>query len=128
MFGKRPPGAGDQGLRAPPPAPAGGVAVATRPQRVEPGGANESNNRLDAVRASQNAAAAAQQKAAATPKATPGLAQLHAAQPATAEVVREQSDYYHATKTTIFNALLNTIDLSQLAQLDIKAAAEEIKD
>jgi pilus assembly protein CpaF len=26
-------------------------------------------------------------------------------------VVREQSDYYHATKTTIFNALLNTIDL-----------------
>jgi pilus assembly protein CpaF len=128
MFGKRPPGSGDQGLRAPPPAPAGGVALATRPQRVEPGaasGANESSNRLDAVRNSQNATAAAQK---ATPKATPGLAQLHAAQPATAEVVREQTDYYHATKTTIFNALLNTIDLSQLAQLDIKAAAEEIKD
>ncbi len=128
MFGKRPPGSGDQGLRAPPPAPVGGVALATRPQRVEPNapsGGNESSNRLDAVRNSQNASAAAQK---ATPKATPGLAQLHAAQPATAEVVREQSDYYHATKTTIFNALLNTIDLSQLAQLDIKAAAEEIKD
>jgi pilus assembly protein CpaF len=46
----------------------------------------------------------------------------------TTQVVREQSDYYHATKTTIFNALLNTIDLSQLAQLDLKAAAEEIRD
>ncbi len=43
-------------------------------------------------------------------------------------MVREQSDYYHATKTTIFNALLNTIDLGQLAQLDLKAAAEEIRD
>ena len=87
MFGKRPPGSGDQGLRAPPPPPSGGVALATRPQRVEPGaaaGANESSNRLDAVRNSQNATAAAQK---ATPKATPGLAQLHAAQPATAEVV-----------------------------------------
>ena len=39
------------------------------------------------------------------------------------EIVREQSDYYHATKTTIFNALLNTIDLAQLAQLDAKPAA-----
>ena len=43
-------------------------------------------------------------------------------------MVREQSEYYHATKTTIFNALLNTIDLSQLAQLDQKQAAEEIRD
>ncbi|MBH9807699.1 CpaF family protein, partial [Clostridioides difficile] len=31
-------------------------------------------------------------------------------------------------KTTIYTALLNTIDLSQLAQLDAKAAAEEIRD
>jgi pilus assembly protein CpaF len=45
-----------------------------------------------------------------------------------AEIVREQSDYYHATKTTIFNALMNTIDLAQLAQLDTKAASEEIRD
>ena len=118
MFGKRPPG--DQGLRAPPPAPAGGVAVATRPQRVEPGAGAPPP---DAARPAANPAAAKP-----TPKATPGLAQLHASQPATTEVVREQSDYYHATKTTIFNALLNTIDLSQLAQLDLKAAAEEIKD
>ena len=44
------------------------------------------------------------------------------------QVIHEQSDYYHATKTTIYTALLNTIDLSQLAALDSKAAAEEIKD
>src|SRR5690606_31915830 len=61
------------------------------------------------------------------PRATAGLEQLKQAQ-AVAEVVREQSDYYHATKTTIFNALMNTIDLAQLAQLDQKAASEEIRD
>ena len=32
------------------------------------------------------------------------------------------------TKTTIFNALINTIDLAQLAQLDPKTAGEEIRD
>ena len=63
----------------------------------------------------------------AGPKPTAGLEQLKKAQ-AVAEIVREQSDYYHATKTTIFNALMNTIDLSQLAQLDQKAASEEIRD
>src|SRR5690606_29589450 len=63
----------------------------------------------------------------AGPRATAGLAQLKNAQ-AVAEIVREQSDYYHATKTTIFNALMNTIDLAQLAQLDQKAASEEIRD
>ncbi len=43
-----------------------------------------------------------------------------------AEVVR--SDGYFQTKTTIFNALIDTIDLSQLAQLDPESAAEEIRD
>ena len=66
-------------------------------------------------------------KTAPGPKATPGFEQLKKAQ-AVAEIVREQSDYYHATKTTIFNALMNTIDLAQLAQLDTKAASEEIRD
>ncbi|MBU4197702.1 MAG: CpaF family protein, partial [Alphaproteobacteria bacterium] len=61
------------------------------------------------------------------PKSTPGFEQLKKAQ-AGAEIVREQADYYHATKTTIFNALMNTIDLAQLAGLDPKAAAEEIRD
>ncbi len=78
-------------------------------------------------------AAHASQKAASTgsgPKLTSAFEQLRAAQGggATADIVREQSDYYHATKTTIFNALINTIDLAQLAQLDLKTAGEEIRD
>ncbi len=39
-----------------------------------------------------------------------------------------QSEQYYATKTTIFNALIDTIDLSQLAQLDAESAREEIRD
>ncbi len=38
------------------------------------------------------------------------------------------SEEYYAIKTTIFNALIDTIDLSQLAQLDTDSAAEEIRD
>ncbi len=42
--------------------------------------------------------------------------------------VNTQSEQYYATKTTIFNALIDTIDLSQLAQLDAESAREEIRD
>ncbi len=127
MFGKRA-GAADQ-IAPPPPAPAGGVEIATRPQRVEP-----------AQRGAEPKPATAPAKRAGAPaapglKVTAGLEQLRAAQNGVTstsgvvtQIVREQSDYYHATKTTIYTALLNTIDLSQLAQLDQKAAAEEIRD
>ncbi|HYC74616.1 CpaF family protein [Brevundimonas sp.] len=90
--------------------------------------ASEAADRLDALASRPRPAAAAPTpKNAPGPKATPGFEQLKKAQ-AVAEIVREQSDYYHATKTTIFNALMNTIDLAQLAGLDPKAAAEEIRD
>ncbi len=42
--------------------------------------------------------------------------------------VNQHSEQYYATKTTIFNALIDTIDLSQLAQLDTDSAREEIRD
>ncbi len=42
--------------------------------------------------------------------------------------VGNRSDSYFQTKTLIFNALIDTIDLSQLAQLDAEAASEEIRD
>ena len=88
-------------------------------------------DRLDALAARPRPApepeVQARPKNAPGPKPTAGLEQLKKAQ-AVAEIVREQSDYYHATKTTIFNALMNTIDLAQLAQLDQKAASEEIRD
>ncbi|MBL4595147.1 MAG: Flp pilus assembly complex ATPase component TadA [Robiginitomaculum sp.] len=47
--------------------------------------------------------------------------------PAQAEAAPRSEEYY-AIKTTIFNALIDTIDLSQLAQLDTTSAAEEIRD
>ena len=42
--------------------------------------------------------------------------------------VEERSEQYYQTKMTIFNALIDTIDLSQLAQLDADSAREEIRD
>jgi len=71
--------------------------------------------------------AAEAQRRGPGPRATPAFEQLKKAQQVT-EIVREQSEYYHATKTTIFNALMNTIDLAQLAQLEQKVAAAEIRD
>ncbi|NIJ40775.1 pilus assembly protein CpaF [Parvibaculum indicum] len=40
----------------------------------------------------------------------------------------ERSENYYQIKTTIFNALIDTIDLTQLAQLDTESAREEIRD
>src|SRR5271156_3978874 len=39
-----------------------------------------------------------------------------------------RSDEYYQIKTTIFSALIDTIDLAQLAQLDPESAREEIRD
>ena len=93
------------------------------PPSTAPAGAD----RLDALAARPKAPPPPPRAGGPGPKATPGFEQLKKAQ-AVAEIVREQSDYYHATKTTIFNALMNTIDLAQLAHLDQKAASEEIRD
>jgi pilus assembly protein CpaF len=130
MFGKRsteearPNGAGrGTALKAPPPAPLEGAEIATRPQKLD---ALAPKADLPAVRAEAPAPKAG-------PKNTAGFEQLKAANASTGDgpvtaIVREQSDYYHATKTTIFNALINTIDLGQLAQLDVKSAGAEIRD
>ncbi len=39
-----------------------------------------------------------------------------------------RSEQYYDVKTTVFNALIDTIDLTQLAKLDPDAAREEIRD
>jgi len=112
VFGKRP---SDQAAppqrQAPPPAVAGGAPIPTRPQRMGPTPAPPADGRRPAPGS-----------------APPADRKLAASVAAPTEIVREQSDYYHATKNTIFNALLNTIDLAQLAQLDAKSAADEIRD
>ena len=42
--------------------------------------------------------------------------------------VDNRTDDYYQIKTTIFSALIDTIDLAQLAQLDVDSAREEIRD
>jgi pilus assembly protein CpaF len=42
--------------------------------------------------------------------------------------IDSRSEQYYEVKTTIFNALIDTIDLAQLAQLDAASAREEIRD
>jgi pilus assembly protein CpaF len=46
----------------------------------------------------------------------------------TQEVQRKHSEEYYDVKTTVFNALIDTIDLTQLAKLESAAAREEIRD
>jgi pilus assembly protein CpaF len=41
---------------------------------------------------------------------------------------RRRSDNYYDVKSSIFSALIETIDLSQLAKLDMESAREEIRD
>ena len=45
-----------------------------------------------------------------------------------ARAQRERNDSYYDTKSQVFSALIDTIDLSQLAKLDADAAREEIRD
>lgn len=52
----------------------------------------------------------------------------HEPKPEPVRKISQQTDQYYATKTAIFNALIDTIDLSQLAQLDTESAREEIRD
>jgi pilus assembly protein CpaF len=45
-----------------------------------------------------------------------------------AETQRRHSEEYYDVKTTVFNALIDTIDLTQLSKLDSVTAREEIRD
>ncbi|MBW3560260.1 MAG: Flp pilus assembly complex ATPase component TadA, partial [Proteobacteria bacterium] len=127
---------------APPPAPAGGPVVATRPQPKPLGGDEDgfgADDEFIVVQPRRETSAALRERAKAEPTApilpqnsggpknTAGFEQLKAAQNAV-QVVKDQTEYYHQTKTAIYTALINTIDLSQLAQLDTKTAAAEIRD
>jgi pilus assembly protein CpaF len=48
--------------------------------------------------------------------------------PAPKQVQRERNESYYDTKSQVFAALIDTIDLSQLAKLDPESAREEIRD
>jgi pilus assembly protein CpaF len=67
----------------------------------------------------QAAAVAVAAPAAPAPKQQPAAA---------AKPAREKTESYYDTKSQVFSALIDTIDLSQLAKLDAEAAREEIRD
>ncbi|HET7084265.1 MAG TPA: CpaF family protein [Rhizomicrobium sp.] len=67
--------------------------------------------------APQRAASAPAQQTAPSPSA-----------PAVKALTDNRSEDYYQIKSTIFNALIDTIDLAQLAQLDPDSAREEIRD
>src|SRR5581483_646952 len=100
MFGKRSSPAAI--TPAPPPAPA-----AARPVNSAP-------------------AAAARVEPSAPPPQAP--VPPPAAKPERKPLERGRSEEYYDVKTTVFNALIDTIDLTQLSKLDPDAAREEIRD
>src|SRR3954447_26865654 len=51
-----------------------------------------------------------------------------AAKPEAAGTDNRKSDKYYDTKSMVFGALIEAIDLSQLAKLDLESAREEIRD
>ncbi|MEM0985364.1 MAG: CpaF family protein [Pseudomonadota bacterium] len=103
-FGKKKSGGGGDTLTAPRPAPKPKPAPASAP-----------------------AAAASEAPATASAKQV----EVQPAPAQTPDRAREsdsRSEQYYNTKMTVFNALIDTIDLAQLAQLDAESAREEIRD
>jgi pilus assembly protein CpaF len=87
-------------MTAPPPMVEGAVSTAPKPTAPAPASAPALKSQAPVANAKNQ------------PKALPDA----------------RSDDYYAIKTTIFNALIDTIDLAQLAQLDPESAREEIRD
>jgi pilus assembly protein CpaF len=110
MFGKRPDGTAAKPTTAvPPPAgyPQPPAAAAATPGQIPNLGLGGSQS--------------------ATPN-RPTAAQAAAAAAAAAKAHHRRSDQYYDIKGTIFNALIDAIDLTQLSQLDRESARDEIRD
>jgi pilus assembly protein CpaF len=60
--------------------------------------------------------------------AAPAAAASTPPRPEPVELQRRHSEEYYDVKTTVFNALIDTIDLTQLAKLEAAAARDEIRD
>lgn len=118
MFGKRSFGSNSESKAAPPPAPkkleaAAADPAATSPQVTSSDAASSSANNPEAP------------KPASAPKASAP------AEPLKIDTEKKQvkrSDDYFITKSMIFGALIEAIDLSQLSRLDAESAREEIRD
>ncbi len=126
MFGKR----GDdaqQGQAIPPQAaPAAQPAAPAHPAAGDP---QAQVPNLPPMQPAAPQAAAPQPAAAAPQPAAPQPQMMPAQQPEPKKSsTKQRSDDYYDIKTTIFNALIDAIDLTQLSQLDRDAARDEIRD
>ncbi|MEQ1707650.1 MAG: CpaF family protein [Terricaulis sp.] len=109
MFGKR---SLSDAPNAPPPQPVVAPPVARVQAAV--------GAKLTPAPAPQNTPAQRPANTAAAPRAR--------AQPEPSNEPEFRSEAYYRVKSTIFNALIETIDLTQLAQLDSESARDEIRD
>ncbi|MEM8811500.1 MAG: CpaF family protein [Pseudomonadota bacterium] len=108
MFGKRGPQSGSSG----------GTTTGAPPPSVEP----------KAVVAQAKPPQTEPSKPAAEQPPAPAPAPAAPEPSASQTVTRKKTEEYYDTKTQIFSALIDTIDLSQLGRLDVEAAREEIRD
>jgi pilus assembly protein CpaF len=83
--------------------------------------------RVQAAVGAKPAPAAAPARPAQT-SAPPPPAPPRPRAPEPSEAPEYRSEAYYRVKSTIFNALIETIDLTQLAQLDSESARDEIRD
>jgi pilus assembly protein CpaF len=82
-----------------------------------------------AMRAPAAVPASSRASAAEAPLPGPSTSAPPAKAPApVVKAVLDKSEEYYQIKSTIFNALIDTIDLAQLAQLDPESARDEIRD
>ena len=112
MFGKR--GGSDELTRPAPPPRAGAVAAPPADKPISAGPKPAASPAAPAVAAASGTAG--RHQAAPAPSA-----------PAAISIDNRSEDYYQV-KATIFGALIEAIDLAQLAQLDADSAREEIRD
>ena len=110
MFGKR---GAEEVVRQPPQRAGGDKPAARAPEKASAPPPKPQS----APQAPKPAAPSAAQPAPAPPKS-----------PGPTLAVDNRSDHYYQVKTMIFSALIDTIDLAQLGQLDVDSAREEIRD
>ena len=88
---------------------------------------NDSNQPRNTL--AQPSAGASAAKSVVEPKPAAAVAPMAQRAPEPQpESQRRHSEEYYDVKTTVFNALIDTIDLTQLAKLEGAAAREEIRD
>src|SRR5262245_59883538 len=129
------PAAPEAPKRAP---PSGGAPSAPKPQAAASAarpqtGASAPKAQPAASAAKPAAGAAKPQAAASAARAAPANAPQPVAPASRAGggatfAIDNRSDEYYHVKTMIFSALIDTIDLAQLGQLDVDSAREEIRD